>query len=247
MNKSKFTLLAAGLMSALAFVLSCSSDGGNDDNTNGDSSSSSSEQVSSSSGDSSSSGGGSSSSSSETEQGNGSSSSYSSSSEVGQGDSSSSSLDTGNSSSSSETEPEGGSSSSENAGSSSSGEAEVGNSSSSVAWPVGDVVFWGNNPFVESSGWDDMEEGWEWYVENLPVHFELITNAGKDIFFTTGAGYSFIIVPQSLGTLARIENAGGVNIIEGFTLGNIKIWDTDYYIYKYGSSTSGGFNLTLKY
>jgi len=120
--------------------------------------------------------------------------------------------------------------------------------------PVVHEMYWGNNPFVDGyGGWEgaleDMKDGgeaWVWYETNLPIYNDRITTDGKEIEFT-GTGYPFIIVPKSLETLKRIDNAGGVDIIGAFTINDLVIDGVNYYIYMYSTSTSPVFTLTIRY
>jgi hypothetical protein len=89
-----------------------------------------------------------------------------------------------------------------------------------------------------------------WFVENGYLESSSITGTVKEIRYGNNTGYTVILIPQSAGIPARIDDAGGINIIgTTFTpVKNITLNGMPYYLYIGDDMvTSTGFTLTIRW
>jgi len=113
--------------------------------------------------------------------------------------------------------------------------------------PTEGLMYWGH---AASNDLAVIIEWWDWHIDQGLIESGSITGTVKEIQVHAGSGYRVILIPQSAGVPARIDDAGGVNVKNGFPMSNITIKGMPYYLFMTVDSTldtGDGFRLTIKW
>jgi len=121
--------------------------------------------------------------------------------------------------------------------------------SAAAVEPTEGLMYWGH---AANNDNEIILEWFDWHINEGLIESSSITGTVKEIQFHAGTGYRIILIPQSAGVPARIDNEVGINIKETtfVPVKNLVVKGNPYYLFITDASattTGNGFKLTIKW